>query len=269
LKARRPPRANVLGVGISRVNMASAVAAIAGWVQRGERAYVCIRDAHGVVLCQHDEELRRVHNEAGMVTPDGMPIVWFCRALGFNEVDRVYGPDLMCAVLADEELRRLRHFFLGGAPGVAEELDAALGQRYPGFKTIGIYAPPPEATANGIDAQTVAVLAAAKPDIVWVGLGSPKQERWMGRHHPHVSAAAMIGVGAAFDFLSGRKLQAPLWMQGSGLEWIYRLATEPRRLAGRYLRTVPTFLFLAALAATGLRRFPLEEPQRDTIGRNA
>ncbi len=259
MTARRPPRANVLGVGVSRVNLDSAVQTLAGWLERGERGYVCIRDAHGVVLCQDDEELRRIHNEAGMVTPDGMPLVWFCRALGYREVSRVYGPDLMCAVLQDETLRRRRHFLIGGAPGVAEALARALAVRFPGFRAAGVYAPPPEATSRGIDARALAGLEAARAEIVWVGLGSPKQERWMARHAAHVSAAAMIGVGAAFDFLSGRKAQAPRWLQRTGLEWAFRVATEPGRLAGRYLRTVPVFLFLSLLAATGLRRFPLDD----------
>lgn len=257
--ARRPPRANVLGVGISRVDLDAAVRTLAGWLERGEQGYVCIRDAHGVVLCQHDEELRRIHNDAGMVTPDGMPLVWFCRVLGYGEVSRVYGPDLMCAVLQDEALRRRRHFLLGGAPGVAEALAEALAGRFPGFRAAGIYAPPPEATQAGVDARALAALATARAEFVWVGLGSPKQERWMARHAPHVSATALIGVGAAFDFLSGSKAQAPRWVQRAGLEWVFRLATEPRRLAGRYLNTVPSFLYLSLLAATGLRRFPLDD----------
>ena len=254
--ATRPPRANVLGVGISCVDIPGAVRTIAGWLSRGEHSYVCIRDAHGVVLCQHDEELRRVHNQAGMVTPDGMPLVWFCRALGFREVSRVYGPDLMCAVLADPALRGRRHFLLGGAPGVAADLARELGRRFPGFSPVGIYAPPPEATADGLDQRALAALHESQAEIVWVGLGSPKQERWMARHLPHTSVAAMIGVGAAFDFLSGRKPQAPGWMQRNGLEWLFRLLTEPRRLTGRYLKTIPAFLWLALLTATGLRSFP-------------
>jgi len=252
----RPPRANVLGVGISCVDLAGAVRTIAAWLRDGEHSYVCIRDAHGVILCQNDEELRRIHNHAGMVTPDGMPLVWFCRALGFRGVSRVYGPDLMCAVLADPGLRSRRHFLLGGAPGVAADLARELGRRFPGFSPVGTYAPPPAATMDGVDQQALAVLRESDAEIVWVGLGSPKQERWMARHLPHTSVTAMIGVGAAFDFLSGRKPQAPGWMQRAGLEWLFRLATEPRRLAGRYLKTIPAFIWLAILTATGLRSFP-------------
>jgi len=257
--ATRPPRANVLGVGISCVDLPAAVRTIANWIRDGEHGYVCIRDAHGVVLCQHDEELRRIHNEAGMVTPDGMPLVWFCRALGFRTVSRVYGPDLMCAVLADPALRVRRHFLLGGAPGVAAELARTLGRRFPGFSPVGTYAPPPEATADGVDERAVAALHASNAEIVWVGLGSPKQERWMARHLSHTAATAMIGVGAAFDFLSGRKPQAPGWMQRIGLEWLFRLVTEPRRLTGRYLKTIPAFIWLVILTATGLRSFPSPE----------
>ncbi len=260
MSLRRPPRANVLGVGVSRVNLGSAVDTIRGWIEHGDRTYVCIRDAHGVVLCQHDEELRRIHNAAGMVTPDGMPVVWYCRAQGHREVSRVYGPDLFGAVLADERLRRRRHFLLGGAPGVAEDLAQALQCRFPGFTLAGIYAPSLEATRDGVDPQAIAALSDARAEIVWVGLGSPKQERWMARHVAHAPACVMIGVGAAFDFLSGRKPQAPRWLQRTGLEWVFRVASEPRRLAGRYLRTVPAFIALSLLAATGLRRYPLDEP---------
>ncbi len=258
MSPHRPARANVLGVGVSRVDIAAAVDTVRQWVLAGEGGYVCIRDAHGVVLSQHDPEFRRIHNEAGMVTPDGMPLVWYCRALGFSEVSRVYGPDLMCAILADERLRSRRHFLLGGGPGVAEELTQALARRYPGFAPVGIYAPPAADAQSGIDRRSVEAIKAAGAEIVWVGLGSPKQERWMARHFPHAGAATMIGVGAAFDFLSGRKPQAPRWLQRSGLEWVFRLASEPRRLAGRYWRTVPAFIGLCLLAATGLRRFPLE-----------
>ena len=255
----RPERANVLGVGVSRVNMTSAVDTFARWIAEGRGGYVCIRDAHGVVLSQHDLEYRRIHNEAGMVTPDGMPLVWFCRWLGCKEVSRVYGPDLMQAVIADERLRGRRHFFLGGGPGVADALARALGERYPGFAPVGMYAPPPEDTQSGIDRRSLDAIAAAKAEIVWVGLGSPKQERWMARHFPAAGVVTMVGVGAAFDFLSGRKPQAQKWLRGTGLEWVFRLPSEPRRLARRYLHTVPAFLYLSLLAALGLHRVPLED----------
>jgi N-acetylglucosaminyldiphosphoundecaprenol N-acetyl-beta-D-mannosaminyltransferase len=248
-----------LGVGVSRVNLPAAIATFKIWLKRHQGSYVCIRDAHGVILCQKDPEFRRIHNEAGMVTPDGMPIVWFCRAKGFSEVDRVYGPELMETVLTDPELRRRRHFLLGGGPGVAEDLARSLAERFPGFSPVGIYAPPPEATASGIDQQAVRALTACQAEFVWVGLGSPKQERWMARHHPYCPDTVMIGVGAAFDFLSGRKIQAPRWIQRSGCEWLFRLASEPRRLARRYFHTVPAFLVLSFLAACRLRNFALDD----------
>ncbi|MBI1779195.1 MAG: WecB/TagA/CpsF family glycosyltransferase [Proteobacteria bacterium] len=248
--------------------MQAAVRTIRTWVESGRGGYVCIRDAHGVVLSQHDREFKAIHNQAGMVTPDGMPLVWFCWALGYREVSRVYGPDLMAAVIADETLRRKRHFLLGGGPGVAEALASALGKRYPEFQPVGIYAPPPADTEAGIDQRSLEAMRAAGAEIVWVGLGSPKQERWMARHFPHAGAAAMVGVGAAFDFLSGRKPQAPRWMQRSGLEWVFRLASEPGRLAGRYLRTVPVFILLSILALTGLRRFHLDDDKADGSARN-
>lgn len=255
----RPPRANVLGVGISLITLDSALGYFKDWLREGKRGYVCIRDAHGVVLARREPDFRALHNEAGMVTPDGMPIVWFCRALGHCGIDRVYGPDLMQAVLKDPELRLRRHFLLGGAPGVAEELARRLTETYPGFAPVGIYAPPPDDTSAGLDRNSLDRLNDSNAEFVWVGLGSPKQERYMARHFPHCRATVMIGVGAAFDFLSGRKAQAPRWLQRSGFEWLFRLASEPRRLAGRYWRTVPPFILLTLLAATGLRNFPLDE----------
>ena len=258
----RPSRANVLGVGVSRVDIPAAVDTLVRWLEAGAGGYICIRDAHGVVLSQHDPEFRRIHNEAGMVTPDGMPLVWFCRWLGFREVSRVYGPDLMLAVIADERLRRRRHFLLGGGPGVAEDLSSVLGRQFPGFEPVGIYAPPPEDTLSGIDRRSIDAMVKAKAEIVWVGLGSPKQERWMARHFDASAAIAMVGVGAAFDFLSGHKPQAPKWLRGTGLEWIFRLASEPKRLAGRYLHTVPAFIYYSALALLGLKRYTLEETER-------
>lgn len=246
---------NILGVGVSVLNMERALATLAGWVERGERHYVCVSNVHSLIECQDDPELRRIHNEAGMVTPDGMPLVWLLRSAGHREARRVYGPDLLLAVFGEPSMAGYRHYFYGGAEGVAERLAARLRERFPACQIVGTECPPFRPLTPEEDAQVVERINAARPDIVWVGLGMPKQERWIAEHHRRIEAAALIGVGAAFDFLSGAKRQAPLWMQHNGLEWLFRLATEPRRLWRRYLVYNPRFIYLVALQRLGLRRF--------------
>jgi len=180
--------------------------------------------------CQRDPELRRIYNASGMTTPDGMPLVWLSRLHGYHHVDRVYGPDLMLALCERSVKRGYRHFFYGGAEGVPEHLAARLQSRFPGLIVAGTYSPPFRPLRPEEDEQIVQLINETSPDIVWVGLGSPKQERWMAEHIDRLTAPVLIGVGAAFDFHTGRKPQAPRWMQRSGLEWLFRLLTEPRRL---------------------------------------
>lgn len=235
---------SILGVRVDALDMPRALNAIDGWIARGERHYVCIRDVHGVMACQKDETLRRIHSEAGMVTPDGMPLVWLSRRLGHPETRRVCGPDFMLELCGHSRVRGYRHFLYGGAPGVVEDLKAALEERFPGLQVVGTYSPPFRPLTAEEDAAVVATINRARPDIVWVGLSSPKQEYWMAAHKGRIEAAAMIGVGAAFDFHAGRRKRAPQWMQRSGLEWSYRLMSEPRRLWRRYLVMAPRFLVL-------------------------
>jgi N-acetylglucosaminyldiphosphoundecaprenol N-acetyl-beta-D-mannosaminyltransferase len=254
-RAGTPPKQNFLGVGVSAINMGQALAALSGWVARGERHYVCVSNVHSLIECQDDPELRRIHNQAGMVTPDGMPLVWLLRNAGHRHAGRVYGPDLLLAVFSEPAMAGYRHYFYGGAEGVADALAERLRARFPGCQIVGTLCPPFRALSAEEDAAAVAQINAARPDIVWVGLGMPKQERWIAEHLGQIDAAALIGVGAAFDFHSGAKRQAPLWMQRNGLEWLFRLASEPRRLWRRYLVYNPRFLYLIALQLLGLRRF--------------
>ena len=235
------PRVDVLGVGVSAVDMDRAVAEIASWVERRERHYVCVTGVHGVMESLRDAELRRIHNDSGLTTPDGMPMVWAGRRSGAVHMRRVYGPDLMLALCERAQERGWSSFFHGGAPGVADQLAERLVERFPGLKVAGTSSPPFRAPTPAEDAATVASIEAAAPDLVWVGLGTPKQERWMAAHTGRLSAPVLLGVGAAFNIHAGLLPQAPRWMQRSGLEWLYRLSREPR-LAGRYLRNNPRFL---------------------------
>ncbi len=250
-----PPRVNVLGVGISAVNPALALASMQRWVRARDQHFVCVTGVHGVMESQDDEELRRIHNAAGLVVPDGMPMVWLSRWHGHRHVQRVYGPDLMLACCAQSVARGERHFFYGGGDGVAARLAARLEARFPGLVVAGWYTPPFRPMSASEDRELVRLINGAAPDYLWVGLSTPKQERWMAAHVGRVRAPVMIGVGAAFDFHAGLKAQAPGWMQRSGLEWLFRLATEPRRLWRRYLSNNPRFVWKVAGQLLGLRRY--------------
>ncbi len=263
-----PPRVNILGVAVSAIDMDAATATLERWIATGRRDYVCITGVHGVMESWRDPTLRHVHNDAGMVTPDGMPLVWMANRLGYPAVRRVYGPDLMRRMSAVSAARGYRNFYFGGRPGVAERLAARLRSTHPGLEVVGTMSPPFGTIPPEQDEAIVAAINRTRPDIVWVGLSTPKQERWMAAHAGRVTAAAMIGVGAAFDFLSGEKAQAPAWMQRNGLEWLFRMACEPRRLAMRYLRNNPAFILLAARQFAQPGRFPqtaLARPARRAI----
>ena len=253
----RLKKVNVLGVGVNAVNMTQALQCVENWIMNGERRYVCVTPVHSVIESHNSEQLRAIYNAAGLVTPDGMPIVWLCRMKGFKHTGRVYGPDLMLAICERSLVRRYSHFFYGGAERVLEKLTANLQQRYPGLKIAGTYSPPFRPLSENENAKIVDMINEAKPDVVWVGLGAPKQERWMAAQLGKVRASVLIGVGAAFDFHAGTKKQAPLWMQRNGLEWLFRLVTEPRRLWKRYLVSNTLFVILVLLQALGLRKYHL------------
>lgn len=250
------PRLYVCGVGICPVDLDTAVASIEGWIEARERKYVCVTGAHGVAESVKDPALREIHNRAGMVVPDGMPLVWISRLRGFTRVGRVYGPDLMLSVCERSQYKGYSHFFYGSTPAVLDALASNLRRRFPQLTIAGAYSPPLGLDACVADRVGVELIDAAAPDIVWVGLGTPKQERWMAARRGELSSPVLIGIGAAFDFLAGTKRQAPAWMRSHGLEWAFRLATEPRRLFGRYAVAVPLLswqLVLGCLGAVGRR----------------
>ena len=242
---RRIPRVDVLGVKVSAIHMEQALDVLDDWITNGIRRYVCVTGVHGVMESRRDPELQRIHNEAGLVTPDGMPLVWWSKSRGWRHTERVYGPDLMLACCERSIATGYRHFFYGGNEGVADLLAQKLSKRFPGLSVAGTYTPPFRQLTKEEDDDVVTRINDAGADIVWVGLSTPKQEYWMADHLGRIDAPAMIGVGAAFDFHAGLKKQAPVWMQESGLEWFFRLATEPRRLWKRYLINNPAFVWLA------------------------
>jgi N-acetylglucosaminyldiphosphoundecaprenol N-acetyl-beta-D-mannosaminyltransferase len=250
---------NILGVSVSAIDMDVATATLERWIHDGTRNYVCITGVHGVMESWRDTGLREIHNAAGLVTPDGMPLVWMARHLGFKNTRRVYGPDLMRAMTALSARHGYRNYYYGGQPGIAERLQSAMLRAHPGLRVVGTFSPPFGPLSASEDEAIIQRINEAHPDIVWVGLSTPKQERWMAAHVGRLNAPVLVGVGAAFDFLAGAKRQAPVWMQRSGLEWLFRLISEPRRLAGRYFRTIPTFIFQASRQLILPRRFPQSE----------
>lgn len=244
-------RVDVLGVKISAVDLRQTVAIIERWIAQREQRYVCVTPAHSVMDCHDDPGLLEIFNASGLTTPDGMSIVWLLRLRGFRRAARVYGPDLLLAVCERSLTMGWRHFFYGGVPGVAETLAANLVARFPGLQIAGTYSPPFRPLTPAEDEAVVDLINTAAPDLLWVGIGSPKQERWMSAHRKRVKVPIMVGVGAAFDYLAGRKRQAPRWMQRVGLEWLFRWASEPRRLSRRY-RRYPRFAVLALAQLLGI-----------------
>jgi N-acetylglucosaminyldiphosphoundecaprenol N-acetyl-beta-D-mannosaminyltransferase len=255
--ADRRARVNVLGLGIDPLTMPLAVATIGRWIASRERRYICVAAVHSVMACRHDPSLRGVFKRSGLTTPDGMPLVWLCRLAG-HRAERVYGPDLVLAVCAASVARGWRHYFFGGGPGVAQVLAERMQDRFAGLQVAGTFTPPFGDSSIEVDEANVRRVNETLPDIVWVGLGTGRQEHWMADHRDRLEAPLLIGVGAAFDFLSGRKPQAPRWLQRSGLEWLFRLASEPGRLWPRY-REYPLFLILLAAQRAGLREFRVDE----------
>jgi N-acetylglucosaminyldiphosphoundecaprenol N-acetyl-beta-D-mannosaminyltransferase len=237
------PRVNILGVGITPVNLVEAVTTLEKWRGEGSREYVCCVSVHGLVEAQRDPKVRSALNRAGLATEDGMPLVWWCRRSGYSTARRVCGSDLLLAMCDRAPEQGHRHYFYGGSPPVAEKLAFRLARRFPGLVVAGYRSPPFRPLSREEDAAEIEAINEARPDFVWVGLGMPKQEKWMAQHVGEVHATALLGVGAAFDFLSGAKPRAPVWMQRSGFEWCFRLMTEPQRLARRYL--VDNSIFVA------------------------
>jgi N-acetylglucosaminyldiphosphoundecaprenol N-acetyl-beta-D-mannosaminyltransferase len=249
-----PVTFDVIGVNVSAVDIPAALRQFDSWIANRARQYVCVADVHAVMQSHWSEEFRAIHNGAGMVTPDGMPLVWLGRRAFGDRVSRVYGPDLLMAACTRSEDTGWRHFFYGGAEGVAEELVRILRERFPRLQVCGALAPPFRALTPAEEAATVRTLNEAAADIVWVGLGAPKQERWMAEWRGRLDAPVLVGIGAAFDFHSGRKPHAPRLIQRSGLEWLFRLLSEPKRLWPRYRRVIPGFLAALLRQKLGLLR---------------
>ena len=237
------PTRDLLGIPVAVTDYHGAIAQMDAMIARRERGYVVAAAVHALMVARHDAEMRAALLGATMTVPDGKPLVWALNSLGERLEDRVYGPELMARYCAHAAEAGHRIWLYGGAtPAALAELAGALKERNPAIAIAGGHSPPHRPLTAAEEAEVAELLNRDRPDVVWVGIGVPKQEKWMARMRGALEAPVLVGVGAAFDFLSGRKRQAPEWMQRHGLEWAFRLSQEPLRLLPRYLRYNPAFL---------------------------
>lgn len=249
---------DILQVKFDLVAYHAAMETIDQWKQAGQRQYVTITNPHSVLLCHRDRQMGQATRQAGMVLPDGTGIILAARLLGYSHNGRATGPMLMLKLCDWGRLKGYRHFFYGGAEGVAEKLAEKLSRDYPGLLVVGTYYPPFRQLSEAEDQAIVDEINKTKPDIVWIGLGAPKQEKWMAEHVGRITATAMIGVGAAFDFHSGNVKWAPAWIRKIGMEWAYRLALEPRRM---WRRNIDSPIFLTKVIGQRVKRVFYNQPE--------
>jgi N-acetylglucosaminyldiphosphoundecaprenol N-acetyl-beta-D-mannosaminyltransferase len=245
----------VVGIPLGLIDYNDALEWIDATVAAHGRGYVCVSNVHAVMAAAEDAELRSALLGSSVNVPDGQPLVWAINALGHPLAGRVYGPELMARACVRAAETGQRFYLYGGRnQGALVQLALNLRQRYPGIKIVGGYSPPHRPLTDEEQAAVVREINASRADVVWAGIGVPKQEKWMMRMRPLLDAPVLIGVGAAFDFHAGLMPQAPAWIQDSGLEWAYRLAHEPRRLWRRYMRYNPRFMYAFARQLAQHRR---------------
>jgi N-acetylglucosaminyldiphosphoundecaprenol N-acetyl-beta-D-mannosaminyltransferase len=247
-----PEKQRVVSVSISKTSYAEIVELCRQWAAERhlgtlERArYICVTSVHGVIMAKDDPAIAEIINQADVATPDGMPVVWALRSLGAPAQQRVYGPTLMLELCRSAAQHGHRIFLYGATASTLEELENRLKTQYPRLEIAGRFAPPFRALTEAEDRIVEALIRNSQADMVFVGISTPKQERWMYEHRERFPGVTLIGVGAAFDFHAGRTRQAPAWMQRNGLEWLFRMTMEPRRLWKRYVLITPRFLPLWA-----------------------
>jgi N-acetylglucosaminyldiphosphoundecaprenol N-acetyl-beta-D-mannosaminyltransferase len=251
------PLVDILGCRVSRLDLAGAMRALEGMIQSGAKHFVVCMTANSFIYARRDLRLRSLYNSASLALADGLPVVWASKILGKPVPGRAAGPDLLLAISEVAARRGYSFYFLGGKIGIAARLAERLARENPGLKVVGHYSPPfCERFNEALNDRIIAKINAVKPDLLWVGLGSPKQERWIAENLDRLSVRVAVGVGAAFEMYGGTVGRAPLWMQRSGLEWFYRFLKEPRRLFRRYFLEAPPFIPLVILQRLGQRLQP-------------
>jgi N-acetylglucosaminyldiphosphoundecaprenol N-acetyl-beta-D-mannosaminyltransferase len=253
-------RVNILGVGVHATDMDRAVSRLETALATGERGYVCVTGVQGVMEAQSDTALKRTINNSLLTIPDGRPTVWVGWLQGFSKMRQVTGPCMMLEICEISRHKGYTHFFYGGNDGVADELKRSLQERFPGLNVVGTYCPPFRPLTSEEEGDLLRQVAKTKPDFFWVGLSTPKQERFMVQYADKLDAKIMLGVGAAFDIHTGRIKDAPYWMKLTGVQWMHRIYQDPKRLWKRYLVNNPKFVYRIALQLLGLAKYDgLEE----------
>jgi N-acetylglucosaminyldiphosphoundecaprenol N-acetyl-beta-D-mannosaminyltransferase len=245
----------VLGVEVEALDLQGALAEIETALRVGQKGYICMAGVHGIMEAQRNAEVLKTYSGSFMTLPDGRPTVWVGRMQGHRSIRQVTGPDLMVEIFRRKEFAGYRHFLYGGKPGVAEELAHNFSRRFPGTQIVGTYTPPFRELTILEEQHLVSRLRKLQPSIVWVGISTPRQELFMQRYLPLLDTTLMFGVGAAFDFHTGRIRDCADWIKCVGLQWLHRLLQDPRHLLWRYMRNNPAFLFQIGLQMAGLKRF--------------
>ena len=243
----------ILGSRVDPTSYAQAIQQVVAWAQQHESRYVCAANVHMLMEAHDSPEFQHVVNAADLVTPDGMPLVWMLQCLGYPQQERVYGPDLTLKLIETAVIHKIGVGFYGGTAETLAQLTTSFKEKYPNLQIKYSYSPPFRPLTTMEDESVILDVNASGAKILFIGLGCPKQERWMAAHKGRIQAV-MLGVGAAFDIHAGQKPQAPAWMQRVALEWLFRLGSEPRRLWRRYLLHNPRFFVLALMQLFGFRQ---------------
>ena len=243
---------HILGVKINVLTINILAEIINSWINNNHRDYIVLTGVHGIIEMQQNNELLQVNNNAGLVTPDGIPTVWYGKMLGYKNIEKVYAPDIMFKIFEQSVEYGYKHYLYGGKEGVAEKLSHILFEKYPGIEIVGTYCPPFRALTKYEKKEIKENINKSGAHIVWCGLGCPKQEKWMAEFRSKLKSPVLIGVGAGFDFLSGEKPLASEFVKNSGFEWLFRLLKDPKYLWKRYFKIVPLFIIYNVLELLGL-----------------
>jgi len=256
------PAADVLGVKVDAIDIDRALAHISSVLQGNRKGYVCLAGVHGVMEAQNSRDVFDAYIQSEMTLPDGMPLVWVGHKQGHSSMQRVTGPDLMREVFRRKEFAAVTHYLYGGQPGVVEELRDTLKAQFPWIRIVGTYTPPFRDLSSSEEEQFIAAIHELKPDMIWIGISCPRQEVFMARYLPLLQTHLMFGVGAAFDYHTGRIRDCAEWIKRAGLQWMHRLMQDPRRLWKRYLRVNPAFIWHISWQYMGLRQYPVKQGLR-------